>query len=102
MTRNVHDWQAQAQRMRQMARNSQMSRVARLNKLCREAGLGSFNGCVLHNCFIGNPWREVDYSKAREARRLERQLFEASRIVDRWHARTFPEVTDFTVRRPIN
>ena len=90
-TRSFAEWQAQAQRMRAIARQSQTSRLARLNQLCRQAGLGSYNGCVLHNCFIGNPWREVDYSIARQARRLERQLFEASHIADRWHARTFPE-----------
>ena len=58
----------------------------RAQKLCREAGV-SDAGC-LHNALVGlhngRPWREVDYSKARLAKRLFDKQFEAKNIVDRY------------------
>lgn len=58
---------------------------------CAAAGL---DVCNLHNAMVGlhygKPWREVDYSKARLAQRQERELFAASKILDRWCERVRP------------
>ena len=69
------------------AERSRASRAVALNRACREAGIGAYHGCVLHNALIsadqGRPWRETDTSALRHARRIERDLFAADRIVNR-------------------
>lgn len=60
--------------------------MRRANQASRDAGLGDI-GCQLHNCFIGEPWREVNYSKARLAKRLIAKSWEPSRIIDAYYRR---------------
>ncbi len=51
----------------------------------------SLDMCVIHNSMIdydrGTPWREVNYSHMRNARRLIEKSFEPSRIVSAWYTR---------------
>ena len=92
-SRSFAEWQAQAQMMRAMADRSRASRRTSLERTLRAAGL---DFSTLHNAMVGlhygKPWRGVDYSMARKAQRQQAQLFEASRIVERWHARVWKEV----------
>lgn len=65
----------------------------RINKLCRLAGIGDYNGCSVYNAMNayndGRPWREVNYSYLRQAIRLDRMnLLE---IRDRFYARMIRE-----------
>jgi hypothetical protein len=78
---------AEYRALKSRADRSRASRHVALNRVCREAGIGAYHGCVLHNALIsadqGRPWRDTDTSALRRARRLERDIFAASRIVDR-------------------
>lgn len=68
-------------------------RRRRFRRMCREAGL---DATTLHNALVGfhygRPWKDVDYSKARRARRFQDRIFDAERIVSRYYARTCHEV----------
>lgn len=88
------EWSAQYRRLSARADRVRAMRHARMDRACREAGIGQFHGCVLHNALIaadqGRPWRGVDTAKLRLAHRIERSLFDAHRIVSRWARRTQP------------
>ena len=61
----------------------------RAKAACIAAGTGDAG--VNHNALVsaeyGKPWREVDYSKARLARRLFASQFDAKHVLDRLVAR---------------
>lgn len=86
------EWQTRARDMRARADRSRASRVAVLRRVCRTAGIEPM---LIHNATVsasrGEPWRGVDPSQLRRAARLQRDLYAASRIVDRWHARNRPK-----------
>lgn len=88
-------WAEQYRSLKRRAEASRKSKGVALDRACREAGIGAFHGCVMNNALIsaeqGRPWREVDYSALRRARRIERSLFDADRIVARWASRVRPE-----------
>jgi hypothetical protein len=92
--RTSEEWQRRYRALRECAERIQKMRRARLNRVCREAGFGEYHGCVLHNALIaaerGQPWRGIDYSKARRARRIADSLFEPSRVVARWAQKNPP------------
>jgi hypothetical protein len=64
----------------------------RAQATCVAAGLDAYG--TLHNAMVsydqGKPWREVDYSKARLARRLFEQQFAAHRVLDRLYSKHGP------------
>lgn len=78
-------------RAQQIARRVATSRMDRARAACREAGLGDWNGCTVHNAMLamedGKPWPEVNYSALRRAVWLEQKSFEPSAIVDRFYRR---------------
>lgn len=83
-------YSAQLAALQRRARTVTESRTRRLHRMCNEAGLPE--AMLLHNALVGEqrgrPWRGVDHSKARRARRFQDSIFEAERIVRRYHART--------------
>ena len=85
------EWVEQYRAMKARADRSRASKRIALDRACREAGLGEYHGCVLHNAMVGlrtsRPWKGIDYSAARRAERIERSLFDADKIVSRWAAR---------------
>ncbi len=85
------EWRLRYQRLRGRAENIGAIRRARIERTCIEAGLSPYSGSVLHDALIvadeGRPRREVSYAKARLARRIERSLFDAFALVDRWAVR---------------
>jgi hypothetical protein len=87
-------WAAQYRSMMAAAERSRASKRVLLDRACRDAGIGEYHGCVLHNALIGadrgQPWRGVNGSALRRARRIEGDLFAAHAIVDRWARRTRP------------
>lgn len=93
----TEQWSAQYRRMAAMASRSRASRRVALDRACRAAGIGDYHGCILHNALVaadrGQPWRGVDTSELRRARRIESSLFDALHIVDRWARRTMPAIT---------
>lgn len=89
-------YQEKAQDMRSRADRIMGMRIARMRRIAREAGLDPMLlGIHPHNAWLsfrdGKPWPEVDYSKLRLLRRVD-AMPSPHRIVDRWHARVWPEV----------
>lgn len=75
---------------RMIAERTYTMRWKRANDAAIKAHLGGI-GCQLHNCFVGERWREVDYRYARLARHLLDTAHEPSRIIDRFYHRMIEE-----------
>ena len=71
---------------RLIAERTYRMRWERANAASIKAGLGGI-GCQLHNCFVGERWRGIDYHYARLAKRLLDTAHEPNRIIDRYYAR---------------
>lgn len=86
-----HVISAKLQHANAIAQRIDAMRRKRFVAAFKAAGLGDeFSACTLHNALIsladGKPWRGVNYSKARLARRIADD-FSASRIVDNYYLR---------------
>ena len=93
---SVDAWHASVAVARARALRIRAMRRERLDRVCLTAGLGHYNGCSVHNALLsadqGRPWRGVDYSLARRARRLADALCEADAIASRYADRTMPRL----------
>lgn len=76
----------QLHKARVISERTYRMRWERANAASIKAGLGGI-GCQLHNCFVGEPWREVDYHYARLARHLLATAHQGSGIIQRYYSR---------------
>ena len=81
---NLKQWTLKHNRVTETAKRIIKMRQERIEKLCKLGGLGDYNGCTLHNCMIGKPWPSLDYKIIKLAHYLDRHLWDASRIVEKW------------------
>jgi len=78
------------------ANNIVKMRLARMRQLCADAGLDpTLLGIHPHNAMCayhaGKPWKGVDYSLVRKILWMDRHLYDANRILDRYAARRTQE-----------
>lgn len=74
-------------------------RRQRARKVCAEAGLDpDLLGIHPHNAMCsyeaGKPWPGINYSKVRLCLRIQRSMWDSSRIVERFYARAIKEMRE--------
>ena len=88
----LKEWQEKHKKMREMSERIISMRRDRYLKVVKQSGLDStIAGIHVHNALAGlhygHPWKGINYSLVRLAKRLDSKMYESSRIIELWDKR---------------